>query len=303
MASDLGTPYLFALTNPGNEDLLKEQVARSKLALTLSFSKAGLCTFKKKDGLITQADLERFPHGYYRLLGVGAKPLKLVDNIPPSFYLDCQELKFYGAPGDEFIFKVSETSFWHAPKAHARTDFQDPYATPQVELPEAAPSRAYLKMVEALSLTPLQSALGQCKRVIELGCAPGGASFALLERGYEVFGIDPALVDESVLGHPKFHHLHKSVQDLKRTDFPGDFELLASDINLNPTLTVNYCLEVIKLLRRPPQAILLTLKTPEVSWCAKLGELRAKVKGLGLRQCELVQLPSHRRETLLYGRL
>lgn len=303
MASDLGTPYLFALTNPGNEDLLKEQVARAKLELTLSFSKAGLCTFKKKVGHITTTDLERFPRGYYRLIGIGAKPLKLADSSDPQFYLDCQELKFYGTPGEHFIFKVGAGNYWQAPREHALTDFQNPYGTPQIELPEVAPSRAYLKMLEALSLTPIQSGLTQCKRVIELGCAPGGASFALLERGYEVFGIDPALVDERVLAHPQFHHLHKSVQDLKRGDFPGDFELLASDINLNPTLTVNYCLEVIKLLRRPPQVILLTLKTPETSWCSKLRELRAKVKAVGMRHCDLVQLPSHRRETLLFGRL
>ncbi|HEX2474128.1 MAG TPA: SAM-dependent methyltransferase, partial [Lacipirellulaceae bacterium] len=65
-----------------------------------------------------------------------------------------------------------------------------------VQLPAHAVSRAYAKMEEAIQWSALPLAAGD--ECVEIGCAPGGASQALLDRGLFVTGIDPADVDPAV---------------------------------------------------------------------------------------------------------
>ena len=60
-------------------------------------------------------------------------------------------------------------------------------------LPPQAISRAWLKMEEALRWAQLP--IPQGARWAEIGSAPGGSSQALVERGYYVTGIDPAVMD------------------------------------------------------------------------------------------------------------
>ena len=64
---------------------------------------------------------------------------------------------------------------------------------PRIAPPEEMVSRAYLKMAEALEWSAIPLARGEV--CVELGCSPGGAAQALLERGLFVIGIDPAEVD------------------------------------------------------------------------------------------------------------
>src|SRR5207302_1748472 len=82
-----------------------------------------------------------------------------------------------------------------------------------VRLPSHAVSRAYAKMEEAIQWSNLPVAAGD--ECVEIGCAPGGASQALLDRGLFVTGIDPADVDPVVLEHPRFRHLKKRGTDVR----------------------------------------------------------------------------------------
>ena len=102
-------------------------------------------------------------------------------------------------------------------------------------LPADAVSRAYLKMAEALAWSGLPIKRGD--HVVEVGCSPGGASQALLERGLVVTGIDPAAVDPVVLAHPRFTHIQKRGADLRRREFRG-VRWLAADMNVAPAYTL-----------------------------------------------------------------
>ncbi|MEK6248861.1 MAG: hypothetical protein N2C12_11830, partial [Planctomycetales bacterium] len=68
-------------------------------------------------------------------------------------------------------------------------------------------ARSYLKMAEALDWTCWPMKPGQ--RCVDLGCAPGGTSQALLDHGLRVVGVDPAVVDPRVVAHQEFHHVRK----------------------------------------------------------------------------------------------
>lgn len=53
---------------------------------------------------------------------------------------------------------------------------------------DAAPSRSYLKIEEAIEIMPVKPEAGE--RVIDLGAAPGGWTYAFLKRGCHVLAVD-----------------------------------------------------------------------------------------------------------------
>ncbi len=304
MASEFETPFLFALTNPGNEDLLKESVKVSGQKLVPSFSRSGFVSFKKASGNITVKDLLEFPLSFARLVGADAKALAK-DSAPPESFFDCEEQVIVGdgplsRPDENLHFKLKGDSYWSCPQSKVHSLFSSPYGTPALERPEDSPSRAYLKIAESLELAPLERVVPNIRRVIELGCAPGGASTFLLSKNFEVYGIDPAIVDERVVSNPSFHYLKKPTQDVTRADLPGRFELMASDMNLNPSQTVAFSLKLLEQLESFPTALLITLKTPDIKWVSQLKSLAEKFRQIGYNQISFAQLPTHRRETLLY---
>ncbi len=298
MGSNFETPYLFALTNPGNEDLLKESVKHSGLGLVPSFSHSGFVSFKKTSGPITKKDLELFPFAFARLVGADAGP-NTKDQDPPQSYFDLETQELVGGPlGEVLFFKLKGETYWSCSQEKTRSQLLDAYGTPKLQKPESAPSRAYLKIAESFELAALQKI--HIKRVIELGCAPGGASIHLLERGYEVYGVDPALVEASVLENKNFHYLNLPVQELTNEHLPGSFQLLTSDMNLNPSQTIAFSYKILENLKHRPEVLLITLKTPGPEWVSSLAKLARKYQSLGYAKAHFVQLPTHRRETLLY---
>ena len=133
---------------------------------------------------------------------------------------------------------------------------------------------------------------------VEIGCAPGGASQALLDRGLFVTGIDPADVDPAVLAHPRFRHLKKRGTDVRRKEFEG-VRWLVADMNIAPDATLD---EVERVVTHPELAIrgmILTLKFSDWSASARLPELAARVRGWGYRDVRTRQLVTGGQEVCL----
>lgn len=145
-------------------------------------------------------------------------------------------------------------------------------------LPEHAVSRAYLKMEEALRWCGFPIPPGA--RWAELGSAPGGSSQALLDRGYEVLGVDPAEMHPAVLAHPKFTHLRRRTTQAPRRAF-RKVRWLAADINAAP----NYTLDAVESLVTYPQinirGMILTLKLPDWALAHRIPEYIERIKSWG----------------------
>jgi hypothetical protein len=60
------------------------------------------------------------------------------------------------------------------------------------EHPSEFPSRAYLKLEEALRWAGEMILVRSGDTALEIGSAPGGGAYALLERGLQVYGVDPS---------------------------------------------------------------------------------------------------------------
>jgi 23S rRNA (cytidine2498-2'-O)-methyltransferase len=165
-----------------------------------------------------------------------------------------------------------------------------------VRMPEHAVSRAYVKLEEAIQWSDMPlAAEDEC---VEIGCAPGGASQALLDRGLFVTGIDPAEVDPVVLEHPRFRHLKKRGTEVRRHEFTG-VRWLAADMNIAPADTLA---EVEAIVTNPQVSIrglVLTLKLSDWGAASRLPEYVARVRGWGYRDVRTRQLVTGGQEICL----
>ncbi|MDR3608357.1 MAG: hypothetical protein P4M08_13385 [Oligoflexia bacterium] len=197
------------------------------------------------------------------------------------------------------VIVVDENEWWVGWHEHSSRHHGSPGGNPRIALPKEAPSRAYLKLEEALlwSRAPIKKG----DRAVEIGSAPGGACFALLERGLEVFGIDPGEMDPVVLRNPRYRHLSKSVMFVEEDELPSKVDWLLTDMNAEPSVAL-YAVERIAGMCPGLSGVLLTIKLNEWSLAEHIPEYLDRLrKNLGLSRIRATQLAHNRREICVYG--
>jgi 23S rRNA (cytidine2498-2'-O)-methyltransferase len=209
------------------------------------------------------------------------------------------------APRGQHILDViisAETEPWfigihrRSPAAHP-----SPGALSRLPLPPEAPSRAWLKMEQSLTWLDL-TALGALsgKIALELGSAPGGASWALLQRGMKVIGVDTGAMDPRVLAHPNYTHLPIPAGEVSPRDLPPQIDLLASDMNLHPGLALKYVERLTHMLY--PRWLALTLKINDGQVESQLPALLQQARRFAPGELHARQLPANRREITVISR-
>lgn len=168
-----------------------------------------------------------------------------------------------------------------------------PGGVPEIALPARAVSRAYLKMEEALRWSELPVHGGD--ECVEIGCAPGGAAQALLDRGLRVVGIDPADVDPRLLAEPGFTHLKMRGADVRRRVFRHT-RWLTADINVAPQYTLDTVEAIVTHPSVDVYGVLLTLKLSDWQLADELPEYLARVHAWGYHAARARQLAFNRQE-------
>ncbi len=174
-----------------------------------------------------------------------------------------------------------------------------PGGVPHVAIPAEAPSRAWAKIEEAIRWSGLVPRAGES--AVELGSSPGGASFALLERGLNVHGVDPGAMDPRVLAYRgargnRFTHHALPAAEVARKDLPRVYEWLASDVNLAPMVALKYVERFVALAHGGLRGAFITLKLNDDGVFEALPRLAARIAKLGAKHVRYTQLPSHRSE-------
>jgi 23S rRNA (cytidine2498-2'-O)-methyltransferase len=154
-------------------------------------------------------------------------------------------------------------------------------------------SRAWYKMEEALAWSRLPIESGA--RCAEIGSAPGGSSQALLDRGMEVIGIDPAVMDSRVSSNPRFRHIRRRTMQTPRRAF-RKVRWLMADMNVAPSFTLDAVEDIVRHPEVNIRGMLLTLKLPEWSLAAELPNYLARVRSWGFNEVHARQLQYDRRE-------
>ncbi|MFO0710922.1 MAG: 23S rRNA (cytidine(2498)-2'-O)-methyltransferase RlmM [Sandaracinus sp.] len=154
------------------------------------------------------------------------------------------------------------------------------------------PSRAARKVEEALAWLGVSPGAGEV--CVDLGAAPGGWSWALLERRARVIAVDPAELRPDVARHRGMRHEKKSAFGYE-PDEPVDW--LFCDMAWRP-------LEAAQLLakwgrRRWTRLVVANLKLPMKQKAKIVEELRAIVHGGGFSRVRTRQLYHDRDEITL----
>ncbi|MBN2216192.1 MAG: SAM-dependent methyltransferase [Pirellulales bacterium] len=165
-----------------------------------------------------------------------------------------------------------------------------------LELPTNAVSRAWLKMEEALRWSRLPIPSGA--RVAEIGSAPGGASQALLARGFWVTGIDPAAMAPVVLEHPRFRHIRRRAVQVRRREF-RKIRWLTADMNVAPKYTLDVVEGIVAHRETRIRGMLLTLKLFDWNLAERLPEYVDRVRSWGYDLVRARQLQHNHREVCL----
>ena len=97
------------------------------------------------------------------------------------------------------------------------------------------PSRAYLKLWEALTL------LGKYPKArdtaLDLGASPGGWTYVLQSLGATVTAVDKAVLDQSVTKLPRVHFLQQSAFALDPSTLEQTYDWVLSDIACYPDIS------------------------------------------------------------------
>ena len=159
--------------------------------------------------------------------------------------------------------------------------------------PANAVSNAYNKMAEALAWSgwPLRNG----DHCAEIGCAPGGASQALLDRGLTVAGVDPAAMHPDVLAHEHFTHVRMRGADVRRRAFRG-IRWLVADMNVAPDYTLDTVEAIVTHSSVEVGGLLLTLKLSDWKLAEKVPEYLERVRGWGYDEVRARQLCSNGQE-------
>lgn len=199
------------------------------------------------------------------------------------------------APGEEIIDCVlTEPGEWWIGRHIAQAGPASwPGGVPQIELPETAVSRTWLKMAECLQWSGLPIKKGDA--IVEIGSSPGGSCQALLEHGLSVTGVDPAEMDEVLMKEPYFTHVLGRAKDLPRRLF-SKFRWLATDASVVP----NYSLDTIEAIVTHSsvniEGLMLTIKFTDWKLAEEIPLYHKRIRSMGYQNVRSRQLAFNRRE-------
>lgn len=337
--------FYFATCQFGAEKAVKAEVLARHPSLRFAFSRPGFITFKegderrapipRLDGIFVRlwgASVAQGKHEAARAI---------LDAVPPGALVHAFERDTF-LPGDEppgFAWNQSIRGFidglpaeirarhrWdEAPRPgetvydlvwldeghyflgrhehHARLE-PVPGNIPRIPLPDSAPSRSYLKIEEAILRHRPRMRPGL--HVLEIGCAPGGATTALLARGLVVRGIDPQRMDEPIYRDRSFTAVRKTASQVTLSelrDFNPDW--IVMDMNIAPLEALDELGHVIRLLRTAHGASLalekgyLTLKLNDWSFAEMIPLYLRRIGELGFSDLWPTQLCVNRQELVV----
>ncbi len=163
-------------------------------------------------------------------------------------------------------------------------------------LPTDAASRAFLKFEEGLRWADFPIGVGS--RCVDIGASPGGGSQALLARGAEVLGVDPAEIDPRLLVNPNFTHLRGKINQLKRKLFRKSRWFL-TDMNVAPKYTLDALEEIVGREDIAARGLLFTLKFFDWNLADHIPEYLSRVKSWGFNHVKARQLQYNHQEIMV----
>lgn len=305
-ADALRSPFVFALCQAGAETVVRGEFASHGLAP--SFQAAGFVTAKARAPL-SLATLPRMVFARRLCLSLAGADdgAALATRLGARLHL---EQAHDGRPrgdaalaGDVVVTSVVRGRAFVGVHRQHQDMSRDPCGDAQLVVPERAPSRAWLKLEEAARVFAVP--LVQDDTVVEIGCAPGGMTRALLDRGAHVIGIDRNAMDPRILAESRFRHVKSSARhvepSLVASLAPTPVRLLVVDVNLPPNSALSAVNAVAGAVRGTLRGALFTLKLGDYKLVAELPHWRRRIERMLGMTTTATQLPSNRQELTVFA--
>jgi 23S rRNA C2498 (ribose-2'-O)-methylase RlmM len=297
--------YFYFLCNEGSEPFLKEEIAFFHPELRFSYSTKGFVTFK-----LIESKLRHTEFIFCRHYGEFVQKGKTFEELKPSWEKSNVRL-YYNLAGENFyeqklnladevleIIQIKENEYYLG-KFHVKNKSNTFIGGRlNLSLPIEAPSRAYLKILEGALKVGIS--FSSDENALEIGSSPGGATYALLEKGLNVIGVDPGVMDPICLNHKNFKHFKNSIQDFKPEQIQQKVDWLLVDMNLAPEATLNEIEKILLEIESEMKGAFITLKLTKFSLVSKIQFYKKILIRLGFSPEYLTQLPSHKQEFLMY---
>ena len=242
------------------------------------------------------------------LFVTNAKIIEVVKNIPEEIK---SKLRWYEVPKlNEKVYDLIWIDDFHVfLGTHIHLPHLDgaPGNQPQINLPAGVPSRAYLKISEAIHRFKPEYEKGM--QVLEIGCSPGGASMAMLKLGLRVMGIDPKRMDNSLYDEPHFAFIQKMAINIVEPDLQVvNPDWIVMDMNIAPLEAIDELAHIIKCLRKNFGTQLkvkkgfLTIKLNDWKFADNIPLYLKRITECGFKDLTAVQLCSNRQEFFVYAK-
>lgn len=195
-------------------------------------------------------------------------------------------------------FPLDAGQWWLGARRLAARERPTADGRPPFAAPEDAPSRVWMKVEEAMWLSGLLPMTGD--RALDIGCAPGGGTWALLERGLRVVGVDPGEMDPRIAAHPSFEHIREPFERVDPAVLPRDLRWLFFDVSLAPRLVLGHLVTLARALPELRGAVV-TIKLANLDALKHLEWVRGRLAAMGMADPLLTQLFANRQELTAVG--
>lgn len=140
-------------------------------------------------------------------------------------------------------------------------------------------SRAGAKLAEGLHYLSMFRPLPvEGSHWLELGASPGGMTWELLQRGYEVSAIDRAPLDVRLANHRNLSFLREDVAEFV-PPHGIRYDAILSDMNGSPLKSIAHITRLHDFLQ-PGGIVVFTLKTPDAATIAEIDSLEKETIAL-----------------------
>jgi 23S rRNA (cytidine2498-2'-O)-methyltransferase len=137
--------------------------------------------------------------------------------------------------------------------------------------------------------------------VLDIGCAPGGGTWSLLQRDVRVIGVDPAEMAPAIATHPRFVHMREAFERVDPSHIPTP-RLVVFDVNLAPIKTMKPLVRLVRGLKGAG-GVLLTLKLNDARMIEKIPWMLKQVHAMGFDEVRATQLAANRQEMCVFARM
>ena len=325
MMKSIESEFVFALTNPGSEKALKLELEAMNLRWRPGYQRRGFVTFKADEHFSFDSLDEEIATARRLCLSLGKAATRdaavaLLGETRIIHHAQFADRKMQGMCGADMLGKpqlgeiigtvveLGNSEFWAGLHRHAPFLSPDPAGDAGIPMPAESPSRAWLKLEEAVRFFDLKFTRKDI--VVELGCAPGGVVLALINRGVPVIGVDPAKMADVVLAsaiaerqdapsdRPWFFQCRKPAALTSKRDLGQGVTWFMSDMNQSPEVVLKECARFCKMAPSI-HGVLITLKLTDILQVAGKAQWFAALAEMGFRTLRLQQLSVHHKEFAL----